>query len=31
VQWLGPPKDRDPEYIRDRDFDHLVQIGGAAS
>jgi epoxyqueuosine reductase QueG len=30
VQFLGPPKDRDPEYIRDRDFDHLVQIGAAS-
>lgn len=26
VAWLGPPEDRDPEYIRDRDFDHLVQL-----
>ena len=24
----GPPGERDPEYIRDRDFDHLVHIGG---
>lgn len=24
----GPPSERDPEYIRDRDFDHLVHIGG---
>ena len=31
VEWLGPPKDRDPEYIRDREFDHLVHLGGAAS
>jgi ferredoxin len=31
VEFLGPPKDRDPEYIRDREFDHLVQLGGAAS
>jgi hypothetical protein len=28
VEHLGPPADRDPEYIRDRDFDHLVQLGG---
>jgi ferredoxin len=26
VAFIGPPKDRDPEYIRDRDFDPLVQI-----
>ena len=31
VELIGPPKDRDPEYIRDRDFDHLVHLGGAAS
>ena len=24
----GPPGERDSEYIRDRDFDHLVHIGG---
>ena len=30
VEWLGPPKDRDPEYIRDREFDHLVQLGSAS-
>ena len=27
VEWLGPPKDRDPEYIRDREFDHLSPVG----
>ncbi len=26
ISFVGPPKDRDPEYIRDRDFDHLVQL-----
>ena len=31
VEYLGPPADRDPEYIRDRDFDHLVQLGGGGS
>jgi hypothetical protein len=31
VGWLGPPKDRDPEYIRDREFDHLVHLGGAGN
>jgi hypothetical protein len=29
VAWLGPPEDRDPEYIRDREFDHLVKISSA--
>lgn len=29
VAFLGPPPDRDPEYIRDRDFDHLVQLGAS--
>ena len=30
VEHLGPPADRDPEYIRDRDFDHLVQLGAGS-
>jgi ferredoxin len=30
VGYLGPPKDRDPEYIRDREFDHLVRLGTGA-
>lgn len=25
VQYIGPPKDRDPEYMRDRDFDGAVR------